>query len=83
MALNYSTAQRLTSARNTLDYLLSILETEMAYQNTNGPRATYSLGGQSVSWDAWLAGMQKAIKDQQELIRVIAGSWSVKSTART
>lgn len=82
MALSYTDAQRVTKAKNILDYLMNILETEMSYQNTNGPRATYSLGGQSVSWDTWLAGMQKAIRDQQEYILLLE-PFAIVSRVRT
>lgn len=76
-------AQRVAKAENILDDMLTELETEADYRATNGPKATYSLGGKSVNWDNYFAGMQKAILDQKKLIAIMAGPWRIVSRART
>ena len=59
--------ENLTSTR---DNTASVMATETAYWVTNGPKPSYSLDGESVSWDQWLTNMQAVL---DKLDKQIAG----------
>lgn len=63
-----SNATNLNTLQTIRDNLLSIINTEVAYQATNGPKPSYNLDGQGVDWNAWLDAMMKRVKDIEELI---------------
>ena len=59
----------LTALETLLNNLISLYNTEIAYQISNGPKPSYSIGNRSVSWDEW----RKSIWDQiQQTLEMIA-----------
>lgn len=50
--------------------LLQLIAAELSYQVTNGPKPSYSIGGQNVSWNEWYSGMMGNVAGLNELIQV-------------
>lgn len=50
------------------DNLATVVKNETAAWVTNGPKATYSIDGQSVSWNEWLTTMMDRLAALDEQI---------------
>ncbi len=62
-----------TSLTNARASLAAVIETEMSYQQTNGPKPSYSVGGRSVSWTEWLASSLASLKEFDDAIQRLSG----------
>ena len=54
--------------RRQRDAMMTTVLNEMEAQAVNGPKPSYSLDGQGVSWDQWLSGMNAEIVKISETI---------------
>lgn len=72
----------LTSLENARTSLAATIETEMSYQQTNGPKPSYSVGGRSVSWPEWLRTSLDSLKELDEAIQRYSGPTVVFTRGR-
>lgn len=64
------------------DNLITEVKTETTLWAANGPKPSYSLDGQSVSWDQWLENRTRQIESCDRMIQVLEGAWAVISRAK-
>jgi hypothetical protein len=62
--------------------LIQTLATEAAYQAANGPKPSYSIDGESVSWDEWRTSTAAQIDKYTDLIVRLDGPVLVRSRGR-
>lgn len=72
----------LTSLQAAREDLAETVATEMAYQAANGARASYSVGGRSVSWTEWLRSSLDSLKEMDEAIQRLSGPTMIFTRGR-
>lgn len=74
-----SDVDTLKAARSSL---VATFAAEAAYQAANGPKPSYSIDGESVSWDEWRAATLKQIDDLSDVIVRLDGPVLIRSRGR-
>jgi len=63
------------------DYIAT-LAAEAAYQLANGPKPSYSIDGESVSWDSWRDSMTAKIESLTKLLNTVGGPFLIRSRGK-
>ncbi len=64
------------------DNYIQILTDESTYQLANGPKPSYSIDGESVSWDSWRDSMTAKIESLTNLINKVSGPFLIRSRGK-
>jgi hypothetical protein len=75
-------ASDVDNLKATRSSLIQTLATEAAYQATNGPKPTYSIDGESVSWDEWREATLRQIDELTALIVKLQAPTLIRSRGR-
>lgn len=75
-------ATDLANLKSIKSNLLQVLADETAYQVTNGPKPSYSLDGESMSWNEWRGAILDKIQLLNNLIQNEQTPFQVVSRAR-
>ena len=76
-------AARLLIGGLSLDAMQTLLENELLYCATYGPKASYTLPtGESLQWPDWLVRIQAMIDVQLIQNQRLEGPWIISSRAR-
>lgn len=76
MASDLSNLQSIKSA------LLASLAMEATYQQAHGPRTTYSLDGESYSWNEWRAEIIRQVVEINKLMQQETPAFVITSRVR-
>lgn len=77
-----SAAANIASINTAIDNVVAVIAAKTAEWVTNGCPPSFSIDGESYSWDAWLTTKNEEIKRLVETKRLLSGPFIVRSYGR-